>query len=60
MSPAYLKRVRERGRNAEVIHGKCYVIANLIQSTEGGGDGSRKHVLSSMSRGEISERTRRT
>lgn len=24
MSPAYLKRVRERGRNAEVIHGKCY------------------------------------
>ena len=35
MSSAYLKRVRERGRNAEVIHGKCYVIANLIQSTEG-------------------------
>ena len=34
MSPAYLKGVRENCRNAQVIHDKYHVIANLIQATE--------------------------
>lgn len=35
MSPAYLKGVRDHCRNAEVIHDKYHVIANLIAATEG-------------------------
>lgn len=34
LSPAYLKGVREHCRNAEVIHDKYHVIANLILATE--------------------------
>jgi len=34
MSPAYLKGVRAACRNAEVIHDKYHVIANLILATE--------------------------
>jgi transposase len=34
MSPAYLKGVQENCRNAEVIHDKYHVIANLITATE--------------------------
>lgn len=34
MSPAYLKGVREYCRNAEVVHDKYHVIANLLHTTE--------------------------
>ena len=34
MSPAYLKGVQDHCRNAEVIHDKYHVIANLITATE--------------------------
>lgn len=34
LSPAYLKGVREHCRNAEVVHDKYHVIANLIGATE--------------------------